>query len=109
MGGGATIKGLQSEFNVRIIMPREDGGPIQIEGAEDPAFDCKDKLLDIEEEWAQEEDEYNDSSEYVKPEREWHADPPKLTGAKAQAFAVKNAPWQSKQLKDGKSFPGLGG
>jgi polyribonucleotide nucleotidyltransferase len=63
--GGATIKALQSKHKVRVLMPREDGGPVKIEGSEKAALDCKDDILEMEEEWKQDEDEYDDDSMYV--------------------------------------------
>lgn len=61
--GGASIKALQNKHKVRVMMPREDGGPVKIEGPEKAALDCKDDLLEIEEEWRQEAEDYDDEDD----------------------------------------------
>lgn len=114
--GGETIRELQGRFKARILMPRDDpNGPIKIEAAEANAIDCKDALLDLEEEYLQDQDDYEEDSQYVKPERKWpepEKKQKKVDGPSAGpnsnggGFNVKGAPWQGK--KEAKNFPGLG-
>eukprot|EP00038_Savillea_parva_P021545 m.35258 g.35258 ORF g.35258 m.35258 type:complete len:1290 (+) comp5260_c0_seq1:88-3957(+) len=104
--GGASIKALQSKHKVRVVMPREDNDPVRIEGAEKAALDCKDAILEIEEEWKQEAEDYEEDSMYVRPSR---YDEPKEK-PKKQTFKVKDAPWEKPpDSQDSASFPGLGG
>ena len=115
--GGETIRELQAQFKARIMMPRDDpNGPIKIEAAEANAIDCKDALLDLEEEYMQDQDDYEEDSQYVKPERKWpepekkqkKVDGPSSgpNGGSGAGFNVKGAPWQGK--KEAQNFPGLG-
>lgn len=99
---GENIRSMQSKFKVQIRMPRDDGGTVKIEGPEELALDCKDALLDIEEEFMQDQDEYAEDMQYVKPSR---YDTPKEKKKPAESFGVKNAPWQAPTEQ---TFPGLG-
>lgn len=111
--GGAKIRELQSKFKVRILLPRgeEASDVVVIEGAEESCLDCREILLDIEEEWRQEEEEYGEDAnlqQYIKPSR--FEEPKDARPAKKQNFEVRDAPWQvAPNTTDNSSFPGLGG
>jgi polyribonucleotide nucleotidyltransferase len=55
---GQGIKAIQAKYDVRINLPRDGGDEITIEGSEEMCLDCQEVLLDIEEEWEQEEAEW---------------------------------------------------
>lgn len=110
--GGGKIRELQSKFKVRILLPRgeEASDNVVIEGPEESCLDCREVLLDIEEEWRQEEDEYGEDAslqQYIKQSR--FEEPKFSSPAKEQSFEVRDAPWQVPDATDNSSFPGLGG
>jgi len=122
---GAKIKQLQEKHDVRIMLPRDGGDEVLIEGSEEGCLDCQEDLLDIEEEWEQEEKEWADKrgekageggegekidsslSMYVKP-RYAEQQRAKASTATKPTFNMSNAPWQGGGGA-AKSFPGLGG
>jgi len=115
--GGSKIKELQTKHDVRIMLPRDGGEKVLIEGSEEGCLDCQEDLLDIEEEWEQEEEEYAERrgekaeagekidpslSKYVKPR---YAEQERQAKTVNKPFKMANAPWQGTT----KAFPGLGG
>jgi len=110
--GGENIQKLQKKYNCRINMPREKGAKLTIQGGEDDCEACKDAILEIAEEFGQEQMERWEEDAYVRPRfedgdydydrqrREQQANEKKKK--KAANFNVSGAPWE------GGAFPGLG-
>ena len=112
--GGEKISQLQKKHKVQINMPRDNRGVLTVSGAEDGCAACKDELLELEEEWYQEQAEYEEQNMYVRERYEDRVEKANKAEESSrerqvkaqQAFNMKNAPWQG---VDAKSFPGLGG
>lgn len=88
---GRGVRKLQEEFKVDLRFPRTNDNPdiIVISGAEDDVYDCKDHLLNIEEEFLQDvlDNEYIQSLQ--KPSRQQNEEPKRND----KGFVIKNAPW----------------
>jgi predicted PilT family ATPase len=110
---GIGIRKIQQEFNVEIKLPRAgDPNPdlVIIMGSEDGVLDCKDKLLNIQEEYLQDAVDKENLAAYEKaPSREMEERRRKLDEKNhSTGFEVgKGAPWQG--ASDEAAFPTLGG
>lgn len=107
---GRNIKRIMEQFKVDIRFPREgdeDKDIIFISGAEDDIEDCKDHLLNIEEEFLQDIID----NEYM---RELQQPPSRAEGGrynkgpKDQGFVVRGAPWDVPDTNSTDDFPTFG-
>jgi len=107
---GAGIRKIQQDFNVEIKLPREgDPNPdmVIVMGTEDGVLDCKDHLLNIQEEYLQDAIDKAMLEEYEKPPSR-SAEKSLAKNATSDGFkVVKGAPWQG--ASDEAAFPTLGG
>jgi hypothetical protein len=105
---GDEIKKIQKKFNVELRLPR-DGDPnpdlVTIMGDEDGVLDCKDELLNIQEEYLQDEID-RESLQKLAPTRAREAEKEKKANNNSKGFEVKGAPWQG---ASDDAFPTLGG
>jgi hypothetical protein len=74
-------------------------------GDEDGVFDCKDELLNIQEEYLQDEID-RESLQKLAPTRAREAEKEKKANNNSKGFEVKGAPWQGASED---AFPTLGG
>ena len=105
---GKSIRKTMDQFKVDIRFPRskeEDPDIIFISGAEDDVYDCKDYLLNIEEEFLQ---DFIDK-EYMR-DLERAPSKGKNNSSKEQAgFMVRDAPWsQAPDTNSTEDFPTFG-
>lgn len=111
---GAGIKGLQSQYNVRINFPRDKTSSlITIQGEEGPCNECREELLNLEADYIEEaEEEYEQEhqlDQYLQP-------PSKQVSKNNTPFIMKDAPWQqeksdkkaSQKLPSANDFPDMG-
>merc|ERR1712088_316886 len=107
---GTGIRKIQQEYNVEIKLPREgDPNPhmVIIMGNEEGVLDCKDHLLNIQEEFLQDAIDKELLTAYEKPPSR-SADKSLAKNSHTDGFkVVKGAPWQG--ASDEASFPTLGG
>lgn len=106
---GRNVRKMQEDFKVELRFPRanEDPDTITISGSEDDVYDCRDHLLNLEEEFLQDviDSEIMDSY-YAKPSRGYNEEPKSGT---EKGFVIKNAPWDAPDTSSNESFPGLPG
>eukprot|EP00052_Salpingoeca_macrocollata_P020441 m.171711 g.171711 ORF g.171711 m.171711 type:complete len:1287 (-) comp21268_c0_seq2:260-4120(-) len=98
--GGRGLRELQDKFNVRITFPRDSKEEVLIQGMQDAVEDCKEELLNMEEDMMQDVLDREEERKYMKetkPQKE-----PKQAGKKE--LKIKNAPWDSSAA----AFPTLG-
>ncbi|KAL4221822.1 hypothetical protein ACF0H5_020076 [Mactra antiquata] len=108
---GRGVRKIQDDFKVDLRFPRANDNPniILITGAEDDIYDCKDHLLNIEEEFLQDvlDNEYIQSLQKA-PSRNQDAEP-----TRGKPFKVINAPWDAapdtSSTAEFPSFPGATG
>ncbi|XP_052820157.1 vigilin-like [Mya arenaria] len=97
---GRGVRRIQDDFKVDLRFPRgnDDKDILVISGAEDDVYECKDHLLNMEEEFLQDiiDDEYLKSLQ--KPSR---IEPERPKRSENPGFYTKNAPWD----KDDGSAP----
>jgi len=104
---GTGIRKIMSDFRVDIKFPREedpDPDTVVIMGSEDAVADCRDHLLNMEEEFLQDLEERGWMDEYMKPVENSSADQPK---GNSKGFQVTKAPWHGGASEE--NFPTLGG
>lgn len=105
---GFGIRKIMQDFNVDIKLPRNtDAEPdlVVIMGSEDAVLDCKDHLLNLEEEFLQDVMDKEWMDEYTKPKSRGEGDERKVKNN--DGFKVgKGAPWQG---ASDEAFPTLGG
>jgi len=109
---GAEIKRIMQQFKVDIKLPREgdeDPNLVTIMGSEDAVLDCKDHLLNLEEEYLQDAIDKENLKAYeqaplkqLQQQQQNHRGESKSTNG----FEVKGAPWQG---ASDDAFPSLGG
>jgi len=106
---GAEIRKIQQKFNVDLRLPKEgDTNPdlITISGDEEGVADCKDHLLNIQEEYLQDELD-RESVQQLAPSRiAQQEQAKKKANNNNKGFEVKGAPWQG---ASDDAFPTLGG
>jgi len=107
---GTGIRKIQQEYNVEIKLPREgDPNPhmVIIMGGEEGVLDCKDHLLNVQEEYLQDAIDKQLLEEYEKPPSR-SAERSLSKNSNSDGFkVVKGAPWQG--ASDEAAFPTLGG
>jgi len=107
---GTGIRKIQQEYGVEIKLPREgDPNPdmVIIMGGEEGVLDCKDHLLNIQEEYLQDAIDQELLQEYEKPPSR-SAEKSLSKNSNSDGFkVVKGAPWQG--ASDETAFPTLGG
>ena len=90
---GAGIRKIMADFKVDIKLPREgDADPdlVVISGDEDAVLDCKDHLLNLEEEDLQDVQDRERMEEYTKPTSK--APVSNGNNNKQKGFEIKGAP-----------------
>jgi len=106
---GAEIKKIQQKFNVELKLPKDgDSNPdlVTIMGDEEGVADCKDHLLNIQEEYLQDELD-RESVQQLAPSRiAQQEQAKKKANNNNKGFEVKGAPWQG---ASDDAFPTLGG
>jgi len=109
---GAEIKRIMQQFKVDIKLPREgddDPNLVSIMGSEDGVLDCKDHLLNLEEEYLQDAIDKENLKAYEQaPLRQLQQERQSRdqNKSKTNGFEVKGAPWQG---ASDDAFPSLGG
>ncbi|XP_052081432.1 vigilin-like [Mytilus californianus] len=107
---GKNIRKLMDDFKVDIRFPRgpdENPDIIYISGGEDDCYDCRDHLLNIEEEFLQDFIDQEYLKQLTKPQRD-QGPRKERPGA---GFTVTDAPWNQSQVPDTMSnddFPTFG-
>lgn len=98
---GRSIRKIMDEYSVDIRFPRREGGVdpniVQITGLEDNVYDCKDHLLNLEEEYMQDITEQEEVKQYLKPSRE---NEPRGIKKDTKGFVVVDAPWSQQHNKN---------
>ena len=92
---GRAIRKIMDDFKVDIKFPnRESGNPdiVTVTGAEDDVMECKDHLLNLEEEYMQDvhDAEMMDQYKFNRGGDQENGDHPRQAG-----FTVRNAPWSN--------------
>jgi len=99
---GTGIRKIQQEYGVEIKLPREgDPNPdmVIIMGGEEGVLDCKDHLLNIQEEYLQDAIDQELLQEYEKPPSR-SAEKSLSKNSNSDGFkVVKGAPWQGASTK----------
>jgi len=107
---GAEIKRIMQQFKVDIKLPREgdeDPNLVTIMGSEDGVFDCKDHLLNLEEEYLQDAIDKENLKAYEQaPLKQLQQQQSNTKKSTNNGFEVKGAPWQG---ASDDAFPSLGG
>lgn len=104
---GRAILKIMEEYHVDIRMPGRDGGDpdlVVITGREDDIYECRDHLLNLEEEYLQdvvETPSYPHSSEPRNTSQNNNA-------ANSKGFVVRDAPWSQSYTHNAEDFPNLG-
>lgn len=94
---GRNVRKIAEEYKVDIKFPRENDDPdtIYITGPEDSVLDCKDHLLNLEEEYMQDIIDYEGNT---KPSSYRNSDPAPVVNQKG--FFVRDAPWSLSSTTD---------
>jgi len=108
--GGKEIKRIQQQFKVELKLPRDGDGShpdiVTIMGGDEGVQDCKDHLLNLQEEYLQDELD-RESLQKLAPTRVAQAEAEKKkANNNNKGFEVKGAPWQG---ASDDAFPTLGG
>jgi hypothetical protein len=85
------------DFKVDIKFPAaedENKNKVVITGLEDDCYDCKDHLLNLEEEYMQDVDERDEMQKYVKHQPDNNGGKSNKQG-KQEGFIVTGAPWSA--------------
>lgn len=108
---GRAISKLMEDFKVDIRMPgrdAEDPDLIVLTGREDDVLDCRDHLLNLEEEYLQDvkDDQYVSSAAEITAGGSHN----KTSGGSSQpskGFIVRDAPWSQSYTHNAEDFPNL--
>lgn len=94
---GRNVRKIAEDFKVEIKFPRDNDDPdtIYITGLEDHVLDCKDHLLNLEEEYMQ---DMIDFEGYVDPRSHRNNDSTPVVNQKG--FFVRDAPWSLSSTTD---------
>lgn len=109
---GRAIRKVMDDYKVDIKFPRpESDNPelVMITGSEDNVLDCKDHLLNLEEEYMQDVSENEMMQQYLRPaSREDNGQ--RNRSGHGHGFMVRNAPWSAAapDTSSTADFPGLG-
>ncbi|XP_071839733.1 vigilin-like [Apostichopus japonicus] len=107
-GRGKTIRKIMEDFKVDIRFPRQeesDPNLIVIQGLEEDCYECKDHLLNLEEEYLQDAMEQEHMKQYMKPPS--RKEPSQSTPA--AGFYVRDAPWnKAPDPTNTTDFPSIG-
>jgi len=107
---GAEIKRIMQKFKVDIKLPREgDDDPdlVTVMGSEEGVLDCKDHLLNLEEEYLQDAIDKENLKAYEQaPLKQMQQQQRQEKKSSTNGFEVKGAPWQG---ASDDAFPTLGG
>lgn len=105
--GGSGIRKIMKDFKVDIKLPRDgDSDPdvVIIMGSPEAIEDCKEHLLNLQEEFLQDIIDREWMEEYTRPKSK-QTEANEKTGS-SKGFQVKGAPWQG---ASDEAFPTLGG
>lgn len=108
---GRGVRKIQDDFKVELRFPRGNDNPdiIVISGGEDEVYDCKDHLLNIEEEFLQDELD----REYIQSLTKAPSKKQEEPRGHDRGFVIKNAPWDAapdtSSTAEFPSFPGAAG
>lgn len=108
---GRGINRIMEDFSVDLRFPRQndpDPNLVTISGSEDNVLDCKDYLLNLEEEYLQDFTDQEHLRDLQRPPSKHNE--PRDPRAKQQApFVVKNAPWdKAPDTESQEDFPSFG-
>jgi len=95
-GRGKNVRKIMDQYKVDIRFPsRESDNPdlIQITGAEDDVLDCKDYLLNLEEEYLQDISDREMMEKFMKPSSSSGSSDSRRSDQKG--FVVRDAPWSA--------------
>lgn len=104
---GRGIHKIMEEFHVDIRFPgRESDNPnlVVITGTEDAVMDCRDHLLNLEEEFLLDVNEREYNSEHIRDSSSNSSVPQ----SSSEGFAVRGAPWSAPDTSSKDDFPDLG-
>ncbi|XP_059138756.1 vigilin-like [Physella acuta] len=108
---GRGINKLMEDFNVELRFPRSgdpDPNLVTISGAEDNVLDCKDYLLNMEEEYLQDFVDQEYIRDLQRPPSKSSSDPAPPREP-TQGFVVKDAPWdRAPDTASQEEFPSFG-
>jgi len=111
---GRGINKLMEEYQVDVRFPRSsdpDPNMVTISGAEDNVLDCKDYLLNLEEEFLQDFVDQEYLRQLERPTGASKGDAPReKRGPPTAGFVVKNAPWDAAapNTESQEEFPSFG-
>ncbi|XP_074655321.1 vigilin-like [Tubulanus polymorphus] len=107
-GRGRAIKKVMEDYKVDIRFPRgTDTNPdlVTITGSEDNVYDCRDHLLNLEEEYMQDVRDQENLEQYMVPSRD---DSRQDNGQKSSGYICTGAPWdQQPDTNSTEDFPSL--
>ncbi|KAK7093511.1 hypothetical protein V1264_007247 [Littorina saxatilis] len=95
---GRNVRKLMEDYNVDIRFPRDSGDPdvVTITGPEDAVYDCKDHLLNIQEEFMQDIVDQEYLQDLQRPPSKSSDEPRnRRSGEQAKGFVVRDAPWHA--------------
>lgn len=105
---GRNIRKIMDEFKVDIkLATKESDNPdlVVLTGLEDNVYDCKDHLLNLEEEYLQDVTENEMMAQYRAPNRDSASD---SSHQNTRGFMVRNAPWSPPDTTSTTDFPEFG-
>jgi predicted PilT family ATPase len=111
-GRGRAIRKVMDDYKVDIKFPsRDSDNPdlVLITGSEDNVLDCKDHLLNLEEEYLQDVIENEEMTKWTKPPSRAE-ESQRNRGGPPAGFTVRDAPWSptAPDTSSTADFPGLG-
>lgn len=111
---GYAIRKVMDEFKVDIRFPgakSEDKNMVYITGMEDDAYEAKDHLLNLEEEYMYDINEVVLQKQYSAPSYQQHYSNTSAPTEESGGYVVRDAPWNAKDAPDTTStseFPSMG-
>ncbi|KAK7477919.1 hypothetical protein BaRGS_00030828, partial [Batillaria attramentaria] len=108
---GRAVRKIMDDFGVDIRFPRNDASDpdlVTVTGPEDAVIDCKDHLLNLQEEFLQDVVDQEYLQELQRPPSKMQ-EPSRSHSNKAQGFVVRNAPWdRAPDTNSTEEFPSFG-
>ncbi|KAL8583524.1 hypothetical protein ACOMHN_054840 [Nucella lapillus] len=109
---GRAVRRVMDDYNVDIRFPRSDSTDadmVTITGPEDLVFDCKEHLLNLQEEYLQDVVDQEYLHDLQRPPSKSHDDWPRRHND-TQGFVVRNAPWHASapDTASTEEFPSFG-